>query len=181
MRMQVVTSSIRRAGLAGLVCVGAFAAPGAARAQQAPPGCTAPEHEQFDFWLGEWEVTNLAGEVVGTNTITSGVAGCAIHERWQGARGGTGVSLNAYDPRTESWHQTWVGSGGLVLRLEGGLDDGSMVLEGELPEGDGTVRHRITWTPQGDGTVRQVWDTSTDGGRAWETGFDGTYRRIGAG
>lgn len=31
--------------------------------------CTAPEHSQFDFWVGEWSVTDGEGKVVGTNTI----------------------------------------------------------------------------------------------------------------
>ena len=31
------------------------------------------------------------------------------------------------------WRQFWVGADGVVLRLEGGLQDGAMVLTGELP------------------------------------------------
>jgi hypothetical protein len=30
-----------------------------------PPACIAPEHRQFDFWLGEWEVRGPAGKLVG--------------------------------------------------------------------------------------------------------------------
>ena len=165
----------RRVRLAGICLV--VAVPAVASAQAPPPACESPEYRQFDFWLGYWEVNNPTGDVVGTNTITAVSGGCGVHERWEGAGGGVGESLNAYDRRTGSWHQTWVGGRGLVLRLEGGLQDGSMVLEGELMEGDGILQ-RITWTPSSDGSVRQHWETSEDGATTWTTAFDGTYRKV---
>ncbi|HSM07473.1 MAG TPA: hypothetical protein VLA33_00465 [Gemmatimonadota bacterium] len=151
-------------------------APVVAQAADAP--CGSAEHRQFDFWLGEWKVTNPEGEVVGTNTITAVSGGCGLREQWEGAGGGVGESLNAYDRRTGSWHQTWVGGRALVLRLEGGLRDDAMVLEGELIQGDDVVLQRITWTPSPDGSVRQHWETSGDGGTSWTTAFDGTYRKV---
>lgn len=151
-------------------------APAAVVAQGADT-CGTAEYRQFDFWLGDWEVSNPTGAVVGTNTITVVSHGCGLHERWEGAGGGVGESLNAYDRRTGSWHQTWVGGRGLVLRLEGGLRDGAMTLEGELVNGEDVVLQRITWTPDPDGSVRQLWETSEDGGTSWTTSFDGTYRK----
>lgn len=164
--------SLACAALAGL------AAPDTAAAQEQRAPCEAPEYRAFDFWLGSWEVRNPAGEVVGRNEITSVIGGCALHERWEGTGGGTGQSLNAYDHRTNSWHQTWVGGRGLVLRLEGGLRDGAMRLEGEITEGEDTILQRITWTPSPDGSVNQNWETSGDGGKTWATAFDGTYRKV---
>ena len=38
--------------------------------QPAPPRpapCTAPEHRQFDFWIGEWPVKTPDGKVAGAN------------------------------------------------------------------------------------------------------------------
>lgn len=175
----------RSARLAPLVPVAAVAvllllAPAHAGAQGADAPCEAAEYRQFDFWLGDWQVSNAAGNVVGTNSITVASGGCGLHERWQGAGGGVGESLNAYDRRTGSWHQTWVGGRELVLRLEGGLRDGAMVLEGEVINGEVVVRQRITWTPNPDGSVRQLWETSEDGGTSWSTAFDGTYRKTDA-
>ena len=40
----------------------------------------------------------------------------------------------------------------------------------------GKVMHRIAWTPSESGEVRQIWEFSRDGGEAWTTAFDGTYR-----
>jgi len=151
-------------------------APALLHAQEAPPNCTAPEHHQFDFWVGEWTVT-AGGRTAGENTITSILNGCALREEWVGARGYSGTSINFYDRAGGRWHQTWIGSDGQPLFLAGGLDEeGRMVLASE--ERDGAME-RITWTPNGDGTVRQHWERTGDGGTTWTTVFDGTYARKG--
>jgi hypothetical protein len=161
-----------------LVCLApAFAA------AQAPPGCGASEHRQFDFWLGDWTVTDSTGtKVYGTNRVTSEESGCVVHEHWTsagtGANANTGQSLNAYDLGTKQWSQDWVGSGGDVLHLRGGLVGGAMVLLGEAKDPRGTLlKQRVTWTPYPDGRVRQFWQTSSDGGTTWTVAFDGWYRR----
>jgi hypothetical protein len=148
-------------------------------AQQTPPGCTAPEHRQFDFWIGDWTVTDSAGTTpYGTNLLTSEESGCVLHEHWRASRGGTGQSLNFYDRQRRHWEQVWVASGGNVLRLSGQLDGTSMVLEGDGVGPNGAaIKNRIVWTPQPDGRVRQLWSTSADGGKSWKVGFDGWYRK----
>jgi hypothetical protein len=144
-----------------------------------PPACTAAEHRQFDFWLGEWEVTNPAGQVVGQSRITSILDGCVLREEWDAARGGAGTSYNIYDAKTGRWHQTWVDKQGTLLLIEGGLDSsGAMVLQNSERRADGaTVANRITWTRLGPDEVRQRWDTSADGGASWQASFNGLYRR----
>ena len=148
-----------------------------ARAQQpaAPkPPCSAPEHRQFDFWLGTWNV--MAGDrQAGTNTIDSILGGCVLREHYTTARGYEGWSHNAYDAARGRWHQTWADNQGTLLQLDGGLVDGAMVLEGETIAPTGTVRNRITWTRLDQGRVRQHWQTSADSGRTWTNAFDGTY------
>lgn len=100
-----------------------------------PPACTAPEHQQFDFWIGQWDVWGGAdGKVLlGRNRIAREAGGCVLHEHWQGTRGISGMSLNAWDAQRRQWTQFWVGGDGLVLRLQGGLEAGAMVMRGELP------------------------------------------------
>lgn len=166
-----------------LLLAGALLCPGAAaRAQGAPPGCKTPMHRQFDFWIGEWTVTDSARTVVmGRNSVTLEDSGCTIHEHWVagGSVPNTGQSLNAYDAAMRQWGQDWVGSGGDVLHLRGGLKEGAMVLEGDVPAAGGvTTRNRVTWTPKPDGRVRQLWEASTDGGRTWSVSFDGWYARM---
>jgi hypothetical protein len=145
-----------------------------------PPACESAAHRQFDFWLGEWIVSRPdTGAEVGRSTITAVSAGCALHEHWRGGSGYTGQSLNAYDARRQAWTQFWIGGDGVVLRLEGGLQDGAMVLAGDLPKasGEGLQRQRITWTPAEDGSVTQHWQVSDDDGATWTTSFLGLYRR----
>jgi hypothetical protein len=154
-------------------------------AQEAPPAaapkaCAAPEHRQFDFWIGEWEVTSPDGAPAGRNRIEHILGGCALRENWTGAKGGSGTSYNAYDRQSGRWHQTWVDNGGLVLRLDGAFTDGKMVLSGESRDSSGArVLNRITWQQTAPGAVRQLWETSTDGGGTWSVAFDGRYRKRG--
>ena len=147
-------------------------------AQQAPPGCTSAEHAEFDFWVGSWTVTNPAGATVGSSRIEKASRGCAVLESWTDANGVDGHSINFYDPESQSWHQVWMGANGAPLRLQGGADrPGRMVMTGERATAQGVVQNRITWTLQEDGAVEQLWETSTDAGATWQTGFRGLYRR----
>ena len=163
-----------------LVVLVAGVAPGAAWAQNQPRGCLGDEHRQFDFWVGEWDVFNPNGQQVGTNRITRTLGDCVLEENWEGRSGSIGTSYNMYDSRTGRWHQTWVDNGGLLLLLDGGLEDGKMVLTDDQTGPDGTgVVHRITWQPLADGNVRQHWEQSSDGGESWRTVFEGTYVKRG--
>ena len=145
--------------------------------------CDAPEHKQFDFWIGDWDVTMPdglpnAGKVLGHNRIERIAAGCGLAEHWTGASGFEGKSLNSWDAAHKTWRQFWVGGDGTVLRLEGTLQGKAMVLQGELPAAKGGVqRQRVTWTPADDGSVTQHWQTSDDDGTTWATSFLGVYRR----
>jgi hypothetical protein len=165
---------------AGLV-VGCLYFGGNLEAADAPAKpCSSAQYHQFDFWVGDWDVYNPAGKKVGENRITREEGGCLIHEHWHGAGGGTGQSLNTYDLARGVWHQTWVGSSGTVLIMDGGLKDGSMVLEETRPgvtHPGKMVHHKITWTPLPSGDVRQHWEVSLDGDKTWKTLFDGRYVR----
>lgn len=172
----------RHAILAALLAVGI-----GAHAQQPPPPakrpppCMSEQHRQFDFWVGEWEVTNPAGQPAGRSRIESKLDRCVVHEHWFGAGGSTGESFNLYNAATSRWEQFWVDNGGNRLHLKGGLREGAMVLEGVQDKPDAKTgilqRERITWTPNQDGSVRQSWETSTDDGKSWAVSFDGLYRK----
>lgn len=142
-----------------------------------PPGCPAEVRRQFDFWVGNWDVTE-GGKPAGENRIERILEGCALLENWSGAGGMAGKSLNFYDPRREQWHQTWVDDRGGSLGLDGKFIGGSMVLKGTQKDKAGkTIVNRITWTALPSGQVRQLWDTSSDDGKSWTVAFDGLYTR----
>jgi len=143
----------------------------------AAPACEATAHRAFDFWLGEWQVRTPDGKLAGVNRISREYDGCVLHEHYDTDRGYSGESLNMYDAGRKTWHQTWVDTSGTLLVLEGGVRNGSMILEGQTVGADAQItKHRITWTPNADGSVRQLWE-STDAKGQWSIAFDGQYRR----
>jgi hypothetical protein len=167
-----MSSAIRIGTTALLVCLHA-----ASVAHAATASCAAPEFRQFDFWIGEWTVRGPNGKLAGTSRISLEYGGCVIHERYETGRGYSGESLNIYDAPRHQWHQSWVDDAGTLLLLDGGIEDGKMVLEGPgIGSDGGKIVHRITWTPNPDGTVRQFWE-STDANGDWQVAFDGTYTR----
>lgn len=179
------SESLMKALLALLLFVPLLCAAQEEPAAPAAPPCSAPEYRQFDFWIGDWDVTS-DGQPAGTNRIHKIHGGCALQENWQGAGEGgiSGSSFNLYDKATSRWHQSWVDGGGTLLLLDGGLVDGVMTLSGKRParDGSGMVLHRIQWTPNADGSVRQLWEASKDEGANWNVLFDGLYvRRTGDG
>jgi hypothetical protein len=150
-----------------------------ASAAAAPKPCSSAQDRQFDFWAGTWNVTdNASAKPVGKSEVTTEFGGCVLHEHWHGAGGSEGESFNHYDAARKVWHQTWVDNSGGILYLDGGLRNGSMVIEGKRTGRDGKPAvDRITYTPRPDGTVRQWWQVSKDGGKTWNTAFDGIYHR----
>ena len=137
--------------------------------------CATPQHRQFDFWIGEWDVTQN-GKRAGRNSIRAILNGCALSETWSGTGGFEGSSLNFYDQETKRWHQTWIDSQGQSLLLEGSFSSGAMVLQ-TIDLAPEAPRHRITWTLLEDRSVRQLWQTQEKGGAEWKTEFDGRYTR----
>lgn len=138
--------------------------------------CASAEHRAFDFWVGDWKVTS-GGKVAGENRIERRHGGCVLHESYVTPKGYAGESINIYDARRKVWHQTWADTTGLLLILEGGMRDGSMVMEGTstTPQGK-SQRQRMSWTPNPDGSVRQLWEVQDEKGE-WKTSFDGRYER----
>jgi hypothetical protein len=146
-------------------------------AQNPPP--PPPVNHDFDFWVGDWTVTNQAnGKPAGRNVIELKHGGRVLVENYTTPGAYTGMSVNGYDAANKRWHQCWMDNSGGVLDLYGGLVDGKMVLTGETPlPGGGRQLERITWTPSPDGSVRQHWEQSADAGKTWTTAFDGLYRK----
>ncbi len=161
-----------------LLCLCSLA-PAWAQDQSGGP-CSDAKSHQFDFWIGEWEVT-ANGKLAGTNRIEPILGGCVLQENWTGAgaSGTSGTSLNYYNPTTGKWHQFWVWQSGVPLpMLSGEYEDGKMVLEGKGPNSKGEMlHHRISWRNNEDGSVRQHWEISKDDGKTWQTSFDGLYRK----
>src|SRR5262245_35328353 len=100
-------------------------------AAQSSSRCTTPAHQQFDFWIGEWDVFDAQGQRAGVNRIEKLLNGCALAESWLGNRLSRGQSFSFWDQGEHRWHHTWIDDAGASLRISGGLVNGEMVMEGE--------------------------------------------------
>jgi hypothetical protein len=138
-----------------------------------------PEAHQFDFWIGDWNVSDPNGNPLGVNRIARDLEGCVLRESWIGVNGTRGTSVNFYDPASAQWHQVWTDDSGQITHYVGGLRDGAMRFRAEgFGDADGVHRQRtLDFIPNPDGSVRQLFRDS-DNGETWKTGFDGLYVRI---
>lgn len=144
----------------------------------APPLATPPA-EQFDFWIGEWDVVNRFFR--NGDWVVDGAATCRVHaaaggkavvEHWRGKTGAAerhGFSVRAWDPEIEKWV--------LVLNWPAGPDrTGFGTLEGVFRHGRGEffsgAAPNLTRYSFSDITGERLrWDSSAtkDGGKNWHT------------
>ncbi len=154
--------------------------------------------EDFDFWVGEWQVIDReTGDLQGFDIVTKTLEGCVIHQEWRqlsdrasqpGApwryRGSSVTALNA----DGQWQQTWLDNAGSNILPVGQFEkDRTMVIESDwlaftTRQGQHVkLKYRFHWQPQTDGTIlnwgfmKQVVDDAPEGD--WRQYFDIIYRR----
>jgi hypothetical protein len=144
--------------------------------------CRSPEYRQFDFWVGDWDVSAPNGPSVGHNVVKLEQDGCLLVEHWTASSGGqTGTSFNYYDVRDKRWHQLYIdnsGDAGAFPAMAGNLVDGKMVL---LTDEKQTPVSRWTWYVLEPGKVRQMAEQSSDGQKTWNIVWDSVYAKGEAG
>lgn len=140
--------------------------------------CCTEKHQQFDFWLGNWNVYNADGKLIGINTITKNYGDCMLKEEWESTGSNRGTSTNYYNKNDDSWNQVWVDNSGYNLVLKGALTDGRMVLKSEIVKGKNSEYYnQITWIPNDDGTVTQLWEQFKADGTLIKEVFKGVYKK----
>jgi len=150
--------------------------------QQPAPACeSSPRFNDFDFWLGDWNVysNDDARQFQGTNSVTKQHQNCLVVENWTSAQGGTGSSMNYYDAVEDRWRQLWV-AGGYSIDYTGGLNAaGQRVLNGKINyyQSGKSQPFRGTWPPNPDGSVRQFFEQQDPETKEWSAWFDGLYVR----
>lgn len=139
--------------------------------------CGSPEHRQFDFWLGEWDV-EVQGQKTARSSIQLILGECVIYENYMHQAGYEGKSFSLYDTSSKAWEQRYVDSTGRLSSWNGGLlPDGRMqYLSTATIRGTKTTQ-RMTYTKEGPDRVRQTIEVSTDDGKSWTPNFDGLYIR----
>ena len=132
------------------------------------------ESHQFDFWVGEWNVVNAAGQPAGHSVVQKILGQCVVLENWADAQGGEGKSLNAYNAQLKMWQQFWTDQYGAVTEYRESEWVGRSL---RLTAHVGNTQVRMTFTPVDSNTVRQFGERSTDGGTTWTPSFDLYYHR----
>jgi hypothetical protein len=177
-------NSMRRQALESEVTRSRAIIQGGAVLPQRPAGCTSAESRQFDFWLGEWDVSpSQSPVVVAESTITLHDQGCVILENWRPFRNAHGHSINSYDAAEGRWRQTWADASGTRTEYAGSVDaDGVMRLDNLSPSPSGAprARQRMNFQRVDANAVRQWGETFDAEQRAWTTTWSFTYRRRGA-
>lgn len=147
--------------------------------RNAAPCRYAPEARQFDFWIGQWDVYGTNGQQLGENRIEEHLNGCMLLENWTGGLGGSGKSINFFDPGEKTWRQVWVADAFSALDYTAGeYRDGAMRFTGrtKTPAGE-PVLQKLTFFNVSADTVRQVFESSRDGGQTWREDWVGIYVR----
>lgn len=145
--------------------------------QKAP--CDTDKHNEFSFWVGDWNVYDTSGKLIGTNKIVKMQSNCVMQENWESkASPNKGTSYNYVDLTDKTWNQVWVDNSGYSLVLKGNPKNGSMILKSELVKGqNGDYYNRVTWTPNKDGSVLQLWEFVSPEGKVMSEAFRGIYKK----
>jgi len=140
--------------------------------------CCTREHNQFSFWIGEWNVYDTLGNKVGENSIIADQNNCVLIEKWVSPTS-TGTSINYYDRNDKTWNQVWIDNVGNPLILKGSYSDGKMSMTSNLTKGLKVdfYYNRITWEKREDGSVVQNWSILDKEYKHLATQFVGIYRR----
>jgi len=144
--------------------------------QNAHP-CERSEFRNFDFWVGEWDVT-AAGSPAGSSSIQKILNNCVILENYSSVSGYAGKSFNSYDPHTTEWTQYWIDNAGASVEFHGKYADGQLVYESDSVNPDGAKIHRkMTFVKLSENQVRQFSVQTQDGGKTWTPEYDLLYTR----
>jgi hypothetical protein len=150
----------------------------------APP-CDTPQHHQFDFWVGDWQVFDATNNtLVAFDRVEKQSEGCIVEQnlsfvtdlyRRPGVKYRlSGISVNRFDG--EAWLELWADNQWGAIALRGSPDEnGSMVLRTIIPSRNRDLK--LVWEKQSDGSVRVLQYVSPAGSGKWEKYGDLIYRR----
>ncbi|MFL5808123.1 MAG: hypothetical protein ACJ749_01300 [Flavisolibacter sp.] len=145
--------------------------------------CTTPQSSQFDFWIGEWNLT-WSDSLHGTNRIEKIFGNCTVHENFYDPKTNyLGQSWSVYNTKYNKWQQTWIDNMGGYIALNGGMHGDSMVLSTEeqnVPASvspTGKLINRMVYHNIKKDSFDWAWESSTDGGQTWKANWKIRYER----
>lgn len=140
--------------------------------------CSSPEASQFDFWVGEWDLT-WGENGKGTNSVEKILDGCVIRENFDGTPSIKlkGTSISTFSKQLGKWQQTWVDNSGGYLDFVGGFQDGKMILSRELVRDGKKLQQRMVWFNISRNEFNWNWERSEDEGVTWTVLWNIHYKR----
>ena len=141
--------------------------------------CSAPEASQFDFWIGDWDLTwNDTSH--GTNSIHKIMGGCTVSENfYDPSMNYSGNSWSVFNPRLGIWQQTWVDNQGGYIALKGKFENGEMTLTTDTrkaPDGKDVI-FRMVFYNIASNKFDWRWESTKDNGSTWKTNWLIHYKR----
>jgi hypothetical protein len=146
-----------------------------------PPPCSSAEARQFDFWLGDWDLswTDKDGSAKnGTNKVAKLFGDCNIKEEFSDAKGEfKGTSVSTYIPSEKKWKQTWVDNTGSYLDFIGEFKDSKMILSRKAQREGKEFMQRMVFYDIKKNSLTWNWERSDDGGKTWAVVWKISYVR----
>ena len=136
------------------------------------------ECRQFDFWLGDWKITNPSGSKEASSRVYLALGQYLLVESWDDGKGHKGENLFAYSSDDKSWHGMFADNEGRVHVFTGKVVPGLAEFYGPSRGSNGeAVLNRIRVTRIAADKVKQSWEKSIDNGASWTAVFAGEYYR----
>lgn len=144
--------------------------------------CSDPNSSQFDFWVGEWNLSWLDNEgktLTGKNKVNKIMGGCTIEENFSTDDGSfIGKSFSVYNSQKGYWEQTWVDNSGAYMNFTGGMDGDKMILSRTVTGKQGNeITQRMVFYDISNDKFTWDWESSTDGGTNWNLQWRLNYTR----
>jgi len=130
---------------------------------------------QFDFWLGEWDVS-WGEDGWGTNHVLRIMNNKIIQENFS-TPDLQGMSVSSYDRERGVWCQTWVDNNGSYLDFTGKFDEGRMTLTRDAIVRGEAFKQRMVWYNIEEDQFDWNWERSDDGGTTWRVMWQIKYKR----
>lgn len=151
--------------------------------------CVAKEHQEFDFWLGSWNIKQKILKADGTwfeskakTKVTKILDGCAIQENWEGEvqffwEGMTNpekikaLSVRSFDVKTKKWTIYWMDTQSPQFTIfEGNFNNGKGEFYRKITDENGKQTIiRITFSEIKSNSVRWDLAVSSDDSKTFST------------
>ena len=131
--------------------------------------------KQFDFWLGEWDVT-WGDDGKATNHVLRIMNDHIIQENFSSTEL-KGMSVSSYDRERGVWCQTWVDNNGTYLDFTGKFEDGKMTLVRDAIVRGEKCKQRMVWYNIESNQFDWNWERSDDHGKTWNVLWEIKYKR----